>query len=106
VPRRVEDAAYHYQRAEYSARHGEDAMPPPPGRATGRGVLMVAGMLRLRLVPLPLLSLIAGWVNRRELTLMRVLVVLGLRHFAPIVEKIESPSVPNQTLSVRITTVM
>ena len=106
MPRRIEDAAHHDQRAEYGARHGEDAVLTQPGRATGRGVLILAGILGLRVVPLLMLSLIAGWVNRRELPVMRMLVVLGLRHFAPIGEKIESLSVPGRILSVMITTVM
>jgi hypothetical protein len=88
MSRCIEDAAHHNQRAEYGARYRETPVPVPSARATRRGVLRPARILRLRVVPLLTLPSIAGRGNWRQLPLMRMLVILGLRHFAPITEKI------------------
>jgi hypothetical protein len=94
MSRCIEDAPHHNQRPEYGAPNRETPVPVPSTRATRRGVLRPARMLRLRVVLLLMLPLIGGRGNRRQLPLMRMLVVLGLRHFAPITEKIREPSVP------------
>jgi hypothetical protein len=88
MARCIEDAAHHNQRAEYGAPYRETTVPARSVRATRRRVLRPARILRLRVVPLLTLPLIAGRGDSRHLPLMRMLVVLGLRHFAPITEKI------------------
>jgi hypothetical protein len=66
----IEDAADQDQPAEYRPRYRKTTVPAPPGRATGRGVLRLARVLRLRVVPLLMLTLIAGRENGRPLPLM------------------------------------